>query len=972
MHVAWPTLKGDIKSYEDDIRKALKPATQRLGGTYLENPTWRLLPPFLDVLLGKDKSIRGVNPISHPLGGCIMADDAQNGVVDDCGRVFSGYAGPDVHAGLYVLDGSIIHGAVGKNPFLTIAALAERAVETIIVAEKLDRGGGKATAGAAPTVPPPAFKPKQPVGISLSEVLRGSFQPINGGQKVEASLDLTFSVVDFDKWLSDLGTPFEVSKDSTLRLKTAAGVTELKLISGDLKILGPLRFKSTDLQPFVEYDKTRMLATYEGLENWPKVLEIINNLRDRFQHDEFDKAELLTSLFSTDDGTNLIGDLLNVLVNSLQSRDIIYNLTFEHSSGPVAPAWLPSPFNIVGGKRIALHAGWNPPKELVPLLNMLKAPQKNLFHMFTRPTLHIEAVAAKTAISKDAVFDMDLADTLHRNLPQIRSGDTSHGLVALLGYPMAFLRFTLRSLLLSFRVPGYERDLGLGMADKSAVDVQSGGNLEDIKPTHWLPRLNGLKPMLYGLPGFKSVDGKDLHLALWRYRKPNLAIVAATAGEPAKCKAVLMLHAFGQSALAFADTSVKHNGVTVLHEAGYDVWLLEYRTSTALDGETKAWAADSYVEPCRRAATMDEVAAHDIPKAIAFIRAALASENSGQILQIFAFAQCVGSASLAMSALNGKLKDKPDDAVGWLAGMVLSQFMPYCIAGEGTQARTSVPAFLRDVLRMPGVNFSTLDTAREAQEAAAFAKAGAVADVRALKGKLLPRAAHAYTSTMTDTLIDVIAGVYPSNDDEVHHGARKSTPYILQTQAEVTARRIMAVEALLFRQQKLAKATFRRMPILFGHANIELFDHARRCVEYERLVDKDGRNIYVTQHNIATHLTMPICFLHGAKNELFALEGAVRSARLIAGFRGDKGVHDAATDTYDYSQGDTLRTVFLPDLGHLDPIIGQESGKTFAEVVKFLDGRFQGQVALKSAIVTRPPNGSNVLGYTLPVKFEIK
>ncbi len=979
VHVAWPSLKEKDDSsaawtqerYGRDIRKALKPAIKRLGGTYLENPSWRLLPPFLDALLGKTKSIRGVNPISHPLGGCVMADDATNGVVDDCGRVFSNVTGSDVHAGLYVLDGSIVHGSVGKNPFLTIAALAERAVETIIVQETLGADPPVMAATAAPNLLAPVFKTKRPVGVSLSEVLRGSFQPINGGQKVEASLDLTFSVADFDKWLSDLATPFEVSKESTLRLKTAQGLTELKLVSGNLKILGPLRFKSTDLLPFVEYDKTRMLATYEALENWPKVLEIINNLRDRFKSDDWDMAELLGSLFSPDDGTDVMGDLINVLVNSLQSRDIIYNLTFEHSSGPVAPAWMPTPFNIVGGKHIALHAGWNPPKDLLPLLNMLKAPQKNLLHMFTRPTLHIEAPAAKSAISKDAVFDMDLADTLHSNLPQIRSGDTSHGLVALLGYPMAFFRFTLRSLLLSFRVPGYERDLGLGIADPTAVDVQTNGRLDDIKPTHWLPRLNGLKPMLYGLPGLKSLDGKDLHLALWRYKQKKLEIVDATATAPKRCKTVLMLHAFGQSALSFADTSVKQNGAAALYKAGYDVWLLEYRSSTALDGETTAWAADSYVEPCRRAATMDEVAQHDIPKAIALIRATLAEENSGHMLQIFAFAQCVGSASLAMSALSGKLKDKPGDAVGWLAGMVLSQFMPYCVAGGGTQARTSVPAFLRDVLRMPGVNFSTLDTARETEEAQAFAKGG-LAGVRALKGKLLPRAAHAYASSMTDTLIDVIAGVYPTSDDEVHHGARKSTPYILQTQAEVTARRIMAIEAPLFRQINLATATFRRMPILFGHANIELFDHARRCVEYERLVGKDGRNIYVTQHNIATHLTMPICLVHGAKNELFALEGAVRSARLIAGFRGDKGVHAAATDTYDYSQGDTLRTVFLPDVGHLDPIIGQDSGKTFAEVVTFLDSRFQGQVALKSAIVTQPPNGSNVYGYTLPVQFEIK
>ena len=55
----------------------------------------------------------------HPLGGCPMADDPREGVVDDRGRV---HGAP----GLHVLDGSIVPTALGVNPSKTIAALAER------------------------------------------------------------------------------------------------------------------------------------------------------------------------------------------------------------------------------------------------------------------------------------------------------------------------------------------------------------------------------------------------------------------------------------------------------------------------------------------------------------------------------------------------------------------------------------------------------------------------------------------------------------------------------------------------------------------------------------------------------------------------------------------------------------------------------------------------------------------------------
>ena len=68
--------------------------------------------------------VRGQVTTVHPLGGCPMGPNAQKGVVNGVGRVFSGN-GNQVHDNLYVADGSIVPGAIGVNPFLTISALAE-------------------------------------------------------------------------------------------------------------------------------------------------------------------------------------------------------------------------------------------------------------------------------------------------------------------------------------------------------------------------------------------------------------------------------------------------------------------------------------------------------------------------------------------------------------------------------------------------------------------------------------------------------------------------------------------------------------------------------------------------------------------------------------------------------------------------------------------------------------------------------
>jgi cholesterol oxidase len=61
----------------------------------------------------------------HPLGGCPMADDPEQGVVDSFGRVHG-------YPGLYVLDGSIVPTALGVNPSKTIAALAERGADQLV------------------------------------------------------------------------------------------------------------------------------------------------------------------------------------------------------------------------------------------------------------------------------------------------------------------------------------------------------------------------------------------------------------------------------------------------------------------------------------------------------------------------------------------------------------------------------------------------------------------------------------------------------------------------------------------------------------------------------------------------------------------------------------------------------------------------------------------------------------------------
>ncbi|MEY4631991.1 MAG: hypothetical protein RIQ81_2111 [Pseudomonadota bacterium] len=63
---------------------------------------------------------------AHILGGCSIARDPSEGVVDDHHRIFG-------YQGLYVCDGSVIPANLGVNPSLTITAMTELAMSRIPV-----------------------------------------------------------------------------------------------------------------------------------------------------------------------------------------------------------------------------------------------------------------------------------------------------------------------------------------------------------------------------------------------------------------------------------------------------------------------------------------------------------------------------------------------------------------------------------------------------------------------------------------------------------------------------------------------------------------------------------------------------------------------------------------------------------------------------------------------------------------------
>ncbi|MCP4360869.1 MAG: choline dehydrogenase [Chloroflexi bacterium] len=153
IRISWPGVGEQpfVKKVNDQLEKG----TRALGGTFVANPLWSTLPAHNMVT-------------AHPIGGCVMAEDANQGVVNHKGQVFAGASGTDVYEGLYVCDGAVIPRSIGVNLLLTISAISERCMALLAQDRKwkIDYN-----LPSAPMKPPES----ELLGLQFTETMGGYF-----------------------------------------------------------------------------------------------------------------------------------------------------------------------------------------------------------------------------------------------------------------------------------------------------------------------------------------------------------------------------------------------------------------------------------------------------------------------------------------------------------------------------------------------------------------------------------------------------------------------------------------------------------------------------------------------------------------------------------------------------------------------------------------------------------------------------
>jgi cholesterol oxidase len=208
VRIQWPGV--GTSSYYKRATSQVDALASTDGGTFISDPV-------SSKYLGHDLIT------VHPLGGCAMAERAEDGVVDDIGRVFSGATGEAVHDGLVVWDGSIVPRPLGVNPLLTISALTERAVAALTSVHGWNTDEAPAVQAPDVTTDESPTLPEKP-GISFTERMAGYWaqddaeeagdlavyeRAADAGQQQGATLAFELTIVsdDLRATMLDLGRP---------------------------------------------------------------------------------------------------------------------------------------------------------------------------------------------------------------------------------------------------------------------------------------------------------------------------------------------------------------------------------------------------------------------------------------------------------------------------------------------------------------------------------------------------------------------------------------------------------------------------------------------------------------------------------------------------------------------------------------------------------------------------------------------
>lgn len=867
--VNWPGV-GDQENYIN-VNEKLVEASDSIWANYLPNPLWR--PRFGRKLI-----------TVHPVGGCSMGHDAKSGTVNaDC-QVFTG-RGTDVHEGLYVCDGAVIPTSLGLNPFLTITAVSERAMDVLVKSKSFAPSARRVRQGDAMKA-----KVKLPVAAGegvvekLNEII-ALFDRWQGEIEAEEFEKVRAQIIEAVKshfpagqedkfWKSlkgklyDLGlnlglSDAELSADIKPALTYVGGV--LSTVTGFVEkgeyaqAAEYLEKECGDFSPDLAFSETmhgfvcaphhehaqalsdpyQVAAKYGEARNQPLVADfhIVAPSLKKLTESDAHEANLtgqITCAYLSD--TPLViqkGGTFNLLIENkgeVETWNMIYTCRVASAE---------KEFFFKGVKTLARKPGSNWWTDLTTLyVDVHEGPDDS----GRRAAMGVITLGVQDLLKQ--------LSTVTSNYPN----EDNNSILTTLATDAIFWgdlrqdlndkekRTKLLRKLIALLAAGRDSEL---MFQVSAYFLMKFAGFFGLL----VFRAYGeMLAYLYNFPGRANLDGQVIPLpqldgaklrgqevyssSHWlpnsRERTLHLTRYDGRRDKFATNKTVVLAPGFATRGASFAMETVDENLVDAMCREGYDVWLFDYRSSPLLQSSLKPF-------------TLDDVAREDWPMAVEYIR------KTAGVPDMQAVVHCMGSMTHLMALLNG---------LEGIRSVVSSQLTLHPVTNwfNKFKADTYLARMLRD-----GLPQNLLPVAD------ALAPNKAVADL--FRGLLTIDANSLVLENpdepgkyMQDQVINMMTWDVPFPNDAPCYSP--------------TCHRIFGIYGPVFAHEQLNEATHNAVQTVFGALSTRPFQHIAEVVRQGLAVDAEGKNVYLEHYE---RLRMPITFLAGALNQEFMPDTSLRT-----------------------------------------------------------------------------------------------
>jgi len=625
------------------------------GGDYFPNPLWQPLPDGFDEI-----SVAGTkHPSSitvHPLGGCVMADSALAGVVDEYGNVFDtgndNLSSTKRHAGLYVLDGSIMPTALGVNPLLTISALALRSAK--IIARELR------------VEPPEQFE-------------RVNYVPYRMRERDSTAKDNTVAI-EFTEWFQTTGP---------LQLPTAwakyFSVEQCSTIESERGLVAKVIFETEDVWRWLQSPEQKWPARIELYPTRATNAELIHEIHLDEKVASGTGEIFLLRLDIPESWFKKIQRGWQVLKTFFRRRQDIWS--GDCSFAKIAK-WIRNPSSLwndfkkfvaaVKGvyRWLLVHMHW---RELSydfdlntggknPLTFTLRGrkllayalDQKNPWTALVE--LDFSMVSTQNRKERvDGTFEVDVLGMIRKRRLQVtKAPDTPTGIAALTAVGAMFIRALITTHLWTLRGLSYDK-----------LPPESDRQPRQANAIRWSEGVC-IEPKLHILNVSETRGSNEkvqIQLTAYRSRKGSN-------------KPLLMIHGLALSGESFTTQTIDCNMAEYFVREGYDVWILDFRISARLQKTNK----NPY--------SLDDIGEFDIPAAVKAVYEKYNCEP------IFVFAHCMGAATFEMAALSGKLHDEHNKR-SMIGKVALHAAHPWMAASLRNRISGGIGAFYRDLLNKP-------------------------------------------------------------------------------------------------------------------------------------------------------------------------------------------------------------------------------------------------------------------------------